>query len=64
MSKPFNFNLNMKSTFQNQIEKKKKFEKGSVISHSSNHCKDYGNSLELEVRVSAKFWVGVGLGKR
>ena len=52
----------MKSTFQNQIEKKKKFEKGSIKSHSTLTCTDYGNSLELEVIVSAKFWAGVGLG--
>ena len=64
MSKPFNFNLNIKSTFQNQIEKKEKFEKGSIKSHRTLTCIDYGKSLELEVIVSAKFWAGVGLGKR
>ena len=63
MSKPFNFDLNLKSTSQNRIGNKK-FEKGSVKSHISNHCIDSGVSLELEVRVSAEFGVCVGLGER
>ena len=63
MSKPFNFDLNLKSEILN-LNRKSEILKVSVKSQISNLCIDSGVSLELEFRVSAEFGVCVGLGER